>query len=462
MLRIAVVSHPAMYHPLINAVSGIHSDVSFSPALMTWNDVIDWLNREGADAIILEQGIPFADRVLTMRFPTAVFAGDMNQFVQQYHVMVERLLLNVPKSLVPPHESEPEERDGKRKTIKIPFPLEPGAVPEVDAKDDMPDADGAEQETVQPEESGHEVLHPEEDVEQEATVEQESPEEMQSESFIQETAEPDEGTLEVQQQTERKTEQPKRTLATVRGLAGFGEGLAKAFRRQEKTEAVEYQTIPHRIVFYSPKGGAGVTSSVLALAKISGAGVLEIAYPYGQMAGFLGVNPEWTLYNTPDGKEQMAVYQKQYLFSPWVYPIHERWDKETVKSWLHKGLRAFPDRMILVDLYAKAPLPILEEVFRWATRVVWLLQDTETDLGMADIQLANLRKVMEVDPFKWSFVVQTAQGKNLPWEDILEIPMLAKLPERSRRSEWEKAWRQAFHTLIAKGRYLRLSGQREA
>jgi hypothetical protein len=450
-----------MYHTLVNAVSRIHPDVSFSPALMTWNDVIDWLNREGADGIILEKGIPFADRVLTMRFPTAVFAGDMNQFVQQYHVMVERLLLNVPKTLVPPHENESEESYGKgeRKTIKIPFPLEPGAAPEVDTKGDMPDDDGTERETVQPDESGHE------DVQIEEGVDQEAPAERQADSFIQETAEPDEETLEMQQaeQTEQKTEQPKRTLAAVRGLAGFGEGLAKAFqeRRLEKKEAVEYQAIPHRIVLYSPKGGAGVTSSVLALAKISGAGVLEIAYPYGQMAGVLGVNPEWTLYDTPDGREQSAVYRNQFLFSPWVYPIHERWDKETVRSWLQKGLRAFPDRMILVDLYAKAPLPILAEVLAWATRVVWMLQDTDTDLGMADIQMRNLKKMMEVDPYKWSFVVQTVHGKTLPWEDILEIPLLAKLPEMNRTSEWEKAWRQVFHQLIAWGRSLRLLEPKE-
>lgn len=469
MPRIAMICTGGMYHVFVNTMLSIQPNIEISPPLDTWGKVLDWINTNKPDGIVLDEGIAFADRVKTLGWPCAVFSGDMNQFAAQFKVMVEKFSLNIPQNTAPRiqytvsdemKQADEEDRSGlsdqdegslveehpdkdadavvkeepdvlstgqnnDSTRIKIPFEVVSENSNHLDMRSSDDDFKNGE--------DTEDLLSkkPESVQQKESALERQKPRFESVKAKILTVRKLTEGALNRQKNEDKTAENKRRRFILPKTL------LSKEIRSHG----------PLRIAFYSPKGNAGVTRAILHLSELMNVGVIELAYPYGQMAGMLGINPEMTLDNVPPGMEQEAACFGKYMLSPWVFPVREQWDSEKVREWLNKGYNAFPGRTILVDLHGAAPLPVLREVLTWCDRMLWVLKDHEEDLGMADIQLTNLRKMKE-DTSKCYLVIQTVTGSEFPWSDLLELPVLSRLPTMNQEVKWQEAWRNMFQRLI--------------
>ncbi|CAM3301670.1 hypothetical protein HP548_12115 [Paenibacillus taichungensis] len=210
--------------------------------------------------------------------------------------------------------------------------------------------------------------------------------------------------------------------------------------------------MPHRVLFYSPKGGAGSTSIVVDLAEgaaDNALGVAEIAYSYGQIAGRLGLHPSYTISDSPDGMEELAVCKEKYLCSPWIYSVKKPFNDTLVKEWLVRAERAFGGKTILADLQSQSSPLILMASHEWCTKSIWVVQNTSSHLGMAELQMSHLKK-MGNDWRKIGILIQGGTKERLPWEEELGIPVIGTLPS----DMLSKDWRLNLQDIMAE--YLRM------
>lgn len=197
--------------------------------------------------------------------------------------------------------------------------------------------------------------------------------------------------------------------------------------------------MPHRVLFYSPKGGAGSTSIVVDLAEgaaDNALGVAEIAYSYGQIAGRLGLHPSYTIADSPDGMEELAVCKDKYLCAPWIYSVKKPFNDSLVKEWLVRAERAFGGKTILADLQSQSSPLILMASHEWCTKSIWVVQNTSYHLGMADLQMSHLKK-MGNEWRKIGILIQGGTKERLPWEEELGIPVIGTLPSDMLSKDWK-------------------------
>ncbi|MBY3621119.1 hypothetical protein HGO21_16335 [Acinetobacter sp. CUI P1] len=208
----------------------------------------------------------------------------------------------------------------------------------------------------------------------------------------------------------------------------------------DNTQSSIQFTVPHRVVLYSPKGGAGSTNIAVQLTQASienNIGLAEIAFSYGQLAGRLNLKPQYNISDIEEGMEEMAVCNNRFLCAPWVFPVKKTFNESLLKEWLNRTQRAFPGRSIIADLQSQSSPVIIHTAIEWATRSVWVVQDTEQHLGMADIQISSLRK-MGADVGKIGLVVQEVTGAKLPWSDVLGVQVIATLNRDLKSLKWKK------------------------
>ncbi|MEK3987924.1 hypothetical protein MHB77_31870 [Paenibacillus sp. FSL K6-3166] len=208
----------------------------------------------------------------------------------------------------------------------------------------------------------------------------------------------------------------------------------------DNTQSSIQFTVPHRVVLYSPKGGAGTTNIAVQLTQASienNIGLAEIAFSYGQLAGRLNLKPQYNISDIEEGMEEMAVCNNRFLCAPWVFPVKKTFNESLLKEWLNRSQRAFPGRSIIADLQSQSSPVIIHTAIEWATRAVWVVQDTEQHLGMADIQISSLRK-MGADVGKIGLVVQEVTGAKLPWSDVLGVQVIATLNRDLKSLKWKK------------------------
>lgn len=214
--------------------------------------------------------------------------------------------------------------------------------------------------------------------------------------------------------------------------------------KNEEIERVTNHTVfaypmPHRVLFYSPKGGAGTTSIVVDLAEgaaVNALGVAEISYSYGQIAGRLGLHPSYTIADSPDGMEELAVCKDKYLCSPWIYSVKKPFNDTLVKEWLVRAERAFGGKTILADLQSQSSPLILMASHEWCTKSIWVVQNTSYHLGMADMQMSHLKK-MGNEWRKVGILIQGGTKEQLPWEEVLGIPVIGTLPSDMLSKDWK-------------------------
>lgn len=203
---------------------------------------------------------------------------------------------------------------------------------------------------------------------------------------------------------------------------------------------------PHRIVVYSPKGGAGATTTALAILNMyeeDKAGLVEVSYSYSQLMNKLQLDVPLHLYNVSEGMEQQAVIQSKYLCSPSIFPIHSRFDDTMLNDWLQKGVRAFSGKSIIVDLQSNSSPALLSSALQWSTRTFWVLENNEDSFGMADLQLMYIKRYDE-NWQKIGLIVYEGETskKKLPWEQ-LELPMLGELTDVRYSKKWNQQLQQA-------------------
>jgi len=218
---------------------------------------------------------------------------------------------------------------------------------------------------------------------------------------------------------------------------------------EDATSNIFLEGVPHRLVLYSPKGGGNATAVATQLAEASknnSVGVVEIAYSYGQMAGRLDIQPDFTLIDLEDGMEEYAVCKDRYLLAPWVYPVKRSFNEAVLMEWLGRAQRAFSGRTIIADLQSQSSPIIQYYSLQWATRVIWTVLDTKDHLGMADIQLSQLKKMGDSEWQKIGILVQETTGVKLPWEEVLGVPVIGVLP-KERQS---KKWKTGLYSSVAK------------
>jgi hypothetical protein len=212
--------------------------------------------------------------------------------------------------------------------------------------------------------------------------------------------------------------------------------------------------VPHRLVIYSPKGGSNATTVAIQLAESSknnAVGVVELAYSYGQIAGRLDIQPRFTLNDLEDGMEEYAICKEKYLLAPWLYPVKRPFNENILMEWLGRAQRAFSGRTIIADLQSQSSPLIQYYSMKWATRVIWTVQDTKEHLGMADLQMAQLKKMGDNEWQKIGILVQEITGEKLPWEEVLGVPVIGVLP----KERLSRKWKNGLHSSVA--RHLGLS-----
>lgn len=198
--------------------------------------------------------------------------------------------------------------------------------------------------------------------------------------------------------------------------------------------------VPHRVVIYSPKGGSNASTVAIELAESSknhNVGVIEVAYSFGQLAGRLDIQPKYTLIDLEDGMEEYAICNDKYLLAPWLFPVKKQFNEKTLMEWLGRGQRAFSGRTILADLQSQSSPLIQYYAMQWSTRVIWTVQDTKDHLGMADLQLSQLKKMGDNEWQKIGILVQEVTGEKLPWEEVLGVPVIGILPKERRSKKWK-------------------------
>ncbi|KQN97031.1 hypothetical protein [Paenibacillus sp. Leaf72] len=214
----------------------------------------------------------------------------------------------------------------------------------------------------------------------------------------------------------------------------------------DKTEPHFTFSVPHRVIVYSPKGGAGATTVSTELAENAmnnSVGLAEIAYSYGQLAGLLDLKPKYSIADVEEGMEEYAVLNQKYLCAPWVFPVKKSFNEEMLREWLGRSQRAFPGKTVLADLQSQSSPLILMGSHEWATRVIWVVQDTDEHLGMADLQMANLKK-MGGEWQKIGLLVQEVSGKKIDWTGVLEVPVIGFLT----KDRLSKKWKHTLHTSV--------------
>ena len=206
---------------------------------------------------------------------------------------------------------------------------------------------------------------------------------------------------------------------------------------------------PRRVVCYSPKGGAGATSITLELADMFDAGVIEISTRYGQLAGKLGAQPVVTLEQIIDGSEDEAVWKNRFVFSPWVYPGMKEVNEAEIKTWLMRGERAFPDRMLLIDLMSQSSLVLLRTILEWGAKQIWVMHDTPDHLGMADLQLNYLLREC-TNRNKIGVLIQEITGQRFPWEETLGVKVIGHIKKEMGTKEWKEQVRESILEWLTK------------
>lgn len=198
--------------------------------------------------------------------------------------------------------------------------------------------------------------------------------------------------------------------------------------------------MPHRIIFYSPKGGAGATSMILSLsegAEEKALGVAEISYSYGQIAGKLGLHPSHTIADTPDGLEELALCKNKYLCAPWIYSSKKPFNDTLLREWLVRAERAFVGKTILADLQSQSSPLLLMASHEWCTKSIWVVQNSDDHLGMADIQMSHLKRMGD-EWKKIGLIIQGGGEGKIPWEDALGVPVIGKLGSSISNKDWKR------------------------
>lgn len=76
-MRIAMVCHEKTYEALIKVVQEAGGEVS--PPLTKWDQAIDWV-ESGAQLLVIDMSIPFADTISSLPLPKVVYKGSIRDF----------------------------------------------------------------------------------------------------------------------------------------------------------------------------------------------------------------------------------------------------------------------------------------------------------------------------------------------------------------------------------------------
>ncbi|MED0738873.1 hypothetical protein [Aneurinibacillus thermoaerophilus] len=236
----------------------------------------------------------------------------------------------------------------------------------------------------------------------------------------------------------------KKRLGTLH-FSLFGKKERVGEERQEPVLTIS-QAVPHRLLVYSPKGGAGATSLAVYMAESSPTGtvgVVEIAYSYSQLSGRQKLQVEYNIDTIQDGMEEFAVCENKYLVAPWIFPAKKTFTDSLMMNWLTKAERAFPGRLIIADLQSQTlPIPLMR-AHGWATKVIWMVQNTEDHFGMVDIQLSKLRAA-GAEWNKIGLIIQDITGEKLPWNEI-GLDILLETEEFPGSRQWEQEVSEATY-----------------
>lgn len=419
-IKIAIVCRANFYERLKKPIK----NVEVSPPLTTWVEAISYA-QNGLDGIVVEAGISFADDVKSLPFPTLVFEGNAD-----YEVLAERWVNSLcqakqEQALISQTRKNEIPNQVQGRTRSEHFVLQPmGNGENIRPALKPSKRSGQDRYT-----SGHilsgGVAAPKQNTEPDVFTHKDS---KVSTLFLNVGNVVDRGREALQ-------------LGIQKGKVALTTKQSQGKETKPLAPKHWSSCVEQRVLVYSPKGSGGATSIILSLAEDFPVGVVEIAYPYGQMAGKLQIAPNKTINEVEVGMEEEAVWDNKYLFSPWIHPIRQPMDKQLATDWLQKAQCAFHDRLLLVDLMSRAPLPILQGAHNWATKIIWCLQDTEDHLGLAEFQLSHLQ---EPHKGKMGLFIQQTTDQKLPWEELLGVSVIGSLP----RAMFSKEWKQQLHLSV--------------
>lgn len=369
-MRIAMVCHEKTYEALIKVVQEAGGEVS--PPLTKWDQAIDWV-ESGAQLLVIDMSIPFADTISSLPLPKVVYKGSIRDFRSDF----EHCLKDLQEEL-----SRAEKEHVKSE-------------PTVDEDEEMFTINENE---IQP-------------VKELSRVSREKPALIQNKGKL-----------------ENRKKEGMDFFGKMSKVKGVKDWFPKELRREKRSNS--WMLIPNRLVIYAPKASTHSVMLSWTIAQSAGTNgaLAEITYPYSELAAFLQSIPPVTLMPPEEKVKQNPVWEMEgvpIISSPVVYPVRQKWNSEVVKEWLKIIEDYFRGRMIVLHLGRQMPIPVLKEVMSWSSANIWMVQDTEVDLGMADVQIETLVKqgVLLEDSV---LLVEDIHGKKLPWE-VLDIPVLTKM-----------------------------------
>ena len=101
-MRIAMVCNEKVYENLAKHTKDFGE---ISPPLKKWNETVNWIEN-GANLIVLDTSMPFADTITSLPIPTVVYKGSMKDF----RVNLERVVTDVRENL-----SKEKQKQAQRK-----------------------------------------------------------------------------------------------------------------------------------------------------------------------------------------------------------------------------------------------------------------------------------------------------------------------------------------------------------
>lgn len=442
-----------MYDKIIRPLKN-HPDITFTKAIYEWRDIVAHLT-EGSHGFIYETGLQCTDQLRTVqRYPKMEHTGNDAQYIEEVERWIHSLRIEIkgstaskpdttlsdyddskyehlkteaPKMVVIEEEKKVEEpipeevSDNEEFENQVPIPTfktSSSFQPQVKKEQKIPkflESKNTPEEKEMEKESNSEqtgtldfLKNKFKKNKEQPKVPKKNPSEVVSQSVVVEPVD-----VPIEEEVPNEEAKKGKSLFSIPNIKiGFS-------KKEEKDVDPTILNAPHRILVYSPKGGSGTTHTILELAKwgATQTGVVEIAYPYGQLAGMLNIKPRRNVLDVEEGKEVDAVCKEQFLVSPFIHPIRKTVDEVEITKWLERGQRAFPGKMVFADMFSQAPMPILCAAHRWSTKALWIVHDTPDHYGMTEFQLHYLRE-NKVDLSKIGILVYKLHGEKLPWKEL--------------------------------------------